>query len=871
MNGSPNPADALLGQLSWIKRLAAELVSDRERANDLVQETCVAALQQDGARPSDLKRWLAGIMRNRLRQDLRGERHRRDRELAAVRPDVSRATDDVVERAAVQRRLVDAVMALDEPYRKTVLLRFFDELPQREIAKRCGIPTTTVNSRLTRGLERLRHELDRDFGERRAWVCLFLPWTEGLTPAATLTAGALLVNTKILALFALFAAGLASLLVFVSTPDAVVVAERPEEPERAAATLAAPLEATERSIAAEGVPSGAREALAVEPAREASAGAATAVAPAPAPWTLRGRVLDTNAQPVANVALRRVNGDGATLAVSGAGGDFSLQPPNNDGALAAASAEWITVYEGIYRRESSIDPVVIVAPTREVSGHVSSEDGLDLPLAFVELVMPEGFDQRFGQLLERTRPRGWDARSGDRGRFTLADLPRIDDARLRCMLEGYQAQSIPVPASGGSANFVLRRPEFTPAGRLAGRVTTPRGDPVPGARVAIGTTWTVADREGEFVVDLGRATTTDRIVAVQKGFQPATMERPLEPGEGHTGWPDYVELRLGPPPLSIEGRVVDPDGEPLPGVQVWIADATPFGVIGRMPTPLENLSAGALVPPQALLVPQRVPPATGEHHYSSLHSAGPPTAFWNWQGTSDAGRFRIDGLADRTYRLRVMDPASLIDVESAPIRAGSTGVEILFPATETRRLQGVVVDPSGRPLAGVGIHLQRDAHRARQSILRGTETVAVFHQQEHRVVSGADGEFVIERAPRGAVRLACSADHVMPTGYEVEPGSSTTEVEVVVEVRCHVEVILASRKERADAVAVEDELGRRLDMQIIRDGSVSSSNGMSLVDGKTGVFAVGGQARELVLVLGTEIVDRLPLELVPGEIVTLEL
>ena len=40
----------------------------------------------------------------------------------------------------------------------------------------------------------------------------------------------------------------------------------------------------------------------------------------------------------------------------------------------------------------------------------------------------------------------------------------------------------------------------------------------------------------------------------------------------------------GAPPLSIRGRVLDAEGQPVGGVKVWIADPTYFGVIDKCPT-----------------------------------------------------------------------------------------------------------------------------------------------------------------------------------------------------------------------------------------------------------------------------------------------
>jgi RNA polymerase sigma-70 factor (ECF subfamily) len=64
----------------------------------------------------------------------------------------------------VQRAVVDAVLALPEPCRVAVLLRFFDELPPREIAERVGAPVETVRTRIKRGIELLRTRLAGQLG-----------------------------------------------------------------------------------------------------------------------------------------------------------------------------------------------------------------------------------------------------------------------------------------------------------------------------------------------------------------------------------------------------------------------------------------------------------------------------------------------------------------------------------------------------------------------------------------------------------------------------------------------------------------------------------------------------------------------------------
>src|SRR5262245_40422557 len=145
----------LLAQTGWTRALARSLASDVHSAEDLVQDAWVAALE----RPPDLGRpvrgWLASVLRHRWLDLLRSLERSRERERRASADEAWPSSHDVVEKAAVQRELVEAVLELDEPYRTTVLLRFFEELPQREIARRMHTTSATVNSRLTRALARL--------------------------------------------------------------------------------------------------------------------------------------------------------------------------------------------------------------------------------------------------------------------------------------------------------------------------------------------------------------------------------------------------------------------------------------------------------------------------------------------------------------------------------------------------------------------------------------------------------------------------------------------------------------------------------------------------------------------------------------------
>ena len=171
---SPRPADAaraladdLAGETRRLRRLARRLLFDRGQADDVVQEAWLAALRRAPDANAGGRGWLAGAVRRLARNRNRAELRLRHRERAAARGENVPPAEPALDRLEVVRSLVDAVAALDEPYRETVLLRFFDDLAPREIARRQRVPVETVRTRLKRGLERLRARLDARHGSAR--------------------------------------------------------------------------------------------------------------------------------------------------------------------------------------------------------------------------------------------------------------------------------------------------------------------------------------------------------------------------------------------------------------------------------------------------------------------------------------------------------------------------------------------------------------------------------------------------------------------------------------------------------------------------------------------------------------------------------
>jgi RNA polymerase sigma-70 factor (ECF subfamily) len=289
---TPPPApESLLADVVLARRLARRLVRDRALADDLAQEAWLHA--QDGAPRGSLQAWLGGIVRNLARQHRRAESRRVRREAAAARPEALPSAAESLERLAAQQDVVRAVLALPEPYRSTIVLRFHDGLPPRAIAARHGVPVATVKTRLARGLAQLRAALAKEHGgEERALALVLLPLARDGNPIpwlATLTAMNLSLKLAV-----------ASAVVL----GIVVWSARRESEPRAGAAVAVAPEHAELVLA-----DAPRTAAEPQPAREdvevlppTAPQAATAPPPeAPAPVT--GIVLDVSGAPVGGVQL----------------------------------------------------------------------------------------------------------------------------------------------------------------------------------------------------------------------------------------------------------------------------------------------------------------------------------------------------------------------------------------------------------------------------------------------------------------------------------------------------------------------------------------------------------------------------------------
>ena len=148
-------------------RLAALLLRDRGRAEEVVQDAFIAAyprlarLREEGTALAYLRRSVVNGCRSGFRRHGVEERY-----LTAVRGSADapgRATGDSAETTALRHRddaaLLDAVHRLPQRQREVVVLRYYSDLSEQQIADALGIAAGSVKAHAHRALTTLRTTL----------------------------------------------------------------------------------------------------------------------------------------------------------------------------------------------------------------------------------------------------------------------------------------------------------------------------------------------------------------------------------------------------------------------------------------------------------------------------------------------------------------------------------------------------------------------------------------------------------------------------------------------------------------------------------------------------------------------------------------
>ncbi len=137
-----------------LRRYARALVSDRARADDLVQDTLERAWNKFHLwRPgSDLRAWLFTVMHN-----VHVNQVRASRDHAVLDDEGPEMAVAAVQGASLEIRDLERALAVLSPEQREVLLLIaLEDMSYAEVASMLDIPIGTVMSRLSRAREKLR-------------------------------------------------------------------------------------------------------------------------------------------------------------------------------------------------------------------------------------------------------------------------------------------------------------------------------------------------------------------------------------------------------------------------------------------------------------------------------------------------------------------------------------------------------------------------------------------------------------------------------------------------------------------------------------------------------------------------------------------
>ena len=610
-------------------------------------------------------------MRNLVWERMRGEDRRLAREHRVASRETVPSTLDLVEAVGAHREVVDALMALPEHYRDVLVRRYYEGETPTEIADRQGTPVATVKTRLQRGLALLRQRLDElHGGDGRRWMSALGPLIAPSARPAPVPAAALTLKWV-------------ALLVALALPAGLWWWSR----------LAAEPRPAERSVAAPGAlaavddvpprldPPATADRLPSGPVSDLSFTARRAAREASFQGLrgdVRGRVLGLDGGPVGGVVVRFDDdgmatqpGRGAAVQVTGDDGSFELRGVRSSGLVLAVAEGLVTVAAG---RVDGLAPAsgvtVVVAPARTLDGRVVGDHDLPLAGALVRLDLPQDLLDPLGPHAAHAAPLAFQTPGDVDGGFRMT-VPRVAGLGLEVERSGYATRRLEVDAlPPGSLWVTLERPSWSGAS-VSGWVLGPDGAPVPEARVAGGGRVTSTDPAGHFRLP---AEGVDELVACAAGLGARRLPR----GQA---WPERVEITLPPAPSVIEGRVVDPGGQGLSGIGVWIADPTVLDP-GRTEREEGQEVERFGVHPREFRAGR--PPLLLE-----AFLAGEPERIWRPAETDREGRFRIEGLGTRAYTVVAGDPYTLIRARRSGVGTGRGGSSSCW-----------IPRPSGRPCAG---------------------------------------------------------------------------------------------------------------------------------------------------------------------------
>jgi RNA polymerase sigma factor (sigma-70 family) len=533
----PLRPEQLLAHVEWMRRLALALVRDPHEADDLAQDGVHAALAHPPRTDGPVRPWLAGVLRKLARLRARGRGRRARREAAADLGEAPASPEALIERVQTERRITELVLALDEPFRSTLLRRYHEGQSAAEIARAAGIPAGTVRWRLKEGLDRIRAELDR--AEDRRWRAVLLPLLSSRrSEAAALLEGVASMSVKKIALLVV---ALIVLLIGLWSWRYTRPAPLAARPARLPIAL--------RAAAG---PRGLPVVASAEP-------------DTPGVLRMQGQVIDAAESPIAG-ALVAMDANPPRTTTTDANGVFVF--PGLRQRVYTLEAQGRGLYAGPVATEVSPtgEPVVLRAR----------------PATTVEVTVLGGAGPVPGAHVELRSTLIWAADTDGRGLARLEGVgPGFRPLRVEAPGFAPAAQMLVTDAGPAVERLVVR---LEPGVAASGRVVDPEGHAVAGARV-----WPRSASEPFPTIDPAfDAVTSDR----QGNWRIAA----LDPGSYQflAGHPDFAQAVSPPVSLGraqvlgielrlegggqVTGRVRGLDGKPMPDAEVRAAALAGMGL-----------------------------------------------------------------------------------------------------------------------------------------------------------------------------------------------------------------------------------------------------------------------------------------------------
>ncbi len=736
-------------------------------------------------------------------------------EHAAARPEPIEGGQGEIERMQLQRALVDAVLALDEPYRAAVILRHLDGLSAAEIARRQGCSSAAARQRVSRGLAQLRARLAGRF-DHDADGCLALVPLLGRSWSAGALGGGVVVSTKLTV--GAVCVALAALALWITTAgdDGRATAM---DAVRATETLADPRTASEMrpdESHALTAPSSVPE-VATEEGRRVQL-ERTAAQTGRGMGARRGRNTDPRGRPLDNAVLRLARESQALEITSNDAGDVTAEL---DFALGAETQAVQASCEGFVPRELQLDlrvPFVIeLAALPALAGRVLDPEGRP--------VAPPGYVK--AQVLDAVTRESCvnEVEIEADGTYRLARLPIGRLVSLEARARGYGASKVPMdrplePDRTLALDLTVEHGAVVTGTVLDGRTR----EPVPGALVWMETftpepgsvhPLTTADESGRF--RLAGATEELRfqdgqrlvffsLVAKADGYASSPTN-----GYGAQANDEHAydfEMLLEPAGCSLRVEAALADGRPARGATVWGIDAlaNPF-----FETADEH----------------------GVHEFADL----PAGTFGLWIAFEDERE--IVGFPTAVQLGR---HALRVDLELAP---GEARVEklVLWPPGDAS-LAGRVVDAEGRGAPDFAVRSQLNFQLGNLMLCSGWDQTRTDPDGRYRVSGLHPGKYQVWASGEGTA-MACT-----------QPAS--TYVDVVADQRTDVDDLLVGA-----CLTIEGRIeGSGIEFDALELAARDPASGAEFAsarpeaDGSFRFEPLVARAYEVVLSRGGEVLDR---------------